>query len=76
MDHHICRQKLAILAHDDAFHPGGAGGFDAVLRVFYNDAVLGCDTQFGGGDEEHFRVRLTPVYIFSRHDGLKALAGL
>src|SRR5208282_2108971 len=74
--HHICRHKLAILAHADAFHPGGTGGFDAVLRVFYNDAMLGRDTQFGGGDEEHFRVRLAPVYIVSGHDGLKAAASV
>ena len=29
--HNICRQMLAILAHADAFHSGGARGFDAVL---------------------------------------------
>jgi len=74
--HHICRQKLAILAYTDAFHSGGAGGFDAVLRVFYNDAMLGRDTQFGGGDEEHFWVRLAPLYIVSGHDGLKAPASV
>jgi hypothetical protein len=67
---------LAILVHADTFHSGGAGGFDAVLRVFYNDAMLGRDTQFGGGDEEHFRVRLASVYILSGHDGLKAPASV
>jgi len=65
---------LGILAHTDAFHSRGPGCFDAVQRVFYNDAMLGCDTQFGGGDEEHFRVRLTSVYILSGHNGFKAFA--
>jgi hypothetical protein len=59
---------LAILGDTDAFHPGGAGGFDAVLRVFYNDAMHRRDTQFGGGDEKRFRVRVAPVYIVSGHD--------
>jgi hypothetical protein len=72
----ISRQMLAILAHADAFHSGGPRGLDAVLGVFYNDATLRRDTQFGGRDQEHLRVRLTPVYIVSRHDSLKAPAGL
>jgi len=38
--HHIGRQKLVILAYAYAFHPGGAGCFDAVLRVFDNNAML------------------------------------
>ncbi len=72
MHHHICPQKLGILAYADAFHAGGGGGFDAGQRVFYNDAMLGRDTQFDGSDEKHFRVRLATVYIVSGHDGLKA----
>ena len=74
--HHICRQKLAILAYAYAFHPGGAGCFDTVLRVFDNNAMLGRDTQIGGGDEEHLWVRLAPVYILSGHDGLKLPASV
>src|ERR1017187_9953961 len=65
---------LTILPHADAFHSGGARSFDAVLGIFYNDAMLGRDTQFGGGDQEHFRVRLTSVYIFSGHNGFKTFA--
>jgi len=74
--HNVCRQVLAILAHADAFHSGGVCGFDTVLGVFNNDAMLGRDIQFGGGDEEHFWIRLAPVHIISRHDSLKELAGL
>jgi len=76
LHHNISRQMLGILGHAYAFHSGGPRGFDAVLRVFYDDAVLGRDTQFGGGNEEHFRVRLAPVYIVSGYDGLKALASV
>jgi hypothetical protein len=72
--HNISSQMFASLAHADAFHSGGARGFDAVLGIFYNDAMLGRDTQFGGGDQENFRVRLTSMYIFSRHNGFKAFA--
>ena len=74
--YNVCRQALAILAHADAFHSGGARGFDAVPGVFNNDAMLGRDIQFRGGDEEHFRVGLAPVHIISRHNSLKELAGL
>ncbi len=38
--HHIGRKKLATLAYAYAFHPGGAGCFDAVLRVFDNNAIV------------------------------------
>jgi hypothetical protein len=72
--HNISRQMLAILAHADAFHPGGTRSIDTVLGIFYNDATLGRDAQFGAGDQEHFRVRLTSVYIFSGHNGFKAFA--
>lgn len=65
---------LAMLAYADAFHSGGACGFDAVLGIFYHDAMLGCDTQFGGGDQEHFWVRLTSVYILSGHNSFKTFA--
>jgi len=33
--------KACHSAYADAFHSGGAGGFDAVPRVLYNDAMLG-----------------------------------
>ena len=72
--YNVCRQALAILAHADAFHSGGARSFDAVLGIFYNDAMRRRDTQPGGGEEEHFRVRLTSVYIFSGQNGFKAFA--
>jgi len=65
---------LAILAHSDAFHAGGTRSFDAVLGIFCDDAMLKGDTQFGGGDQEHFRVRLTSVHIFSAHNGFKTFA--
>jgi len=51
-------------------------GFDAVLGVFYNNAMFWRDSQFGRRNQEHFRVRLAPVYIVSRYDRLKALAGV
>lgn len=74
--HNIGRQMLAVLTHADAFHPGGSRRFDAVLGVFYNDAMFERDTQFVGRGKEHFRVRLTPVYIVSRYNSLKAPADL
>jgi len=67
--HNTSRQVLAILANADAFHSCGTRSFDAVLGIFYNIAMLGRDTQFGSGDQEHFRVSLTSVHIFSGHSG-------
>lgn len=63
--HDIGWQVLAILPDADAFHSGRVRGFDTVFGVFHNDAVRGSHSQFAGRDEEHFRVRLTPMNIIS-----------
>jgi hypothetical protein len=56
------------------FIPAARAVLDAVLGLFHNDAMLGGDTQFRGRDQEHFQIRLPPVYILSRHNSLKALS--
>jgi len=42
--HDISGQMLVIPADADAFHSGRTRGFDAVRGIFYDDAMLGCDT--------------------------------
>jgi hypothetical protein len=71
-NHEISRQMCAILADADAFHSGGARGFDTVLGVFHNDAMLGRATQSCSRDQEHIGVRLTPAYILSGRNGFEA----
>ena len=72
----ICGQGFAVAGYADAFHAGGAGGFDAVQGVFDDDAVTRRDVEFGGGNQEDFRVGLAAVHVFGGDDGFEAVGGV
>lgn len=69
-------QGFAFARYADAFHAGSAGGFDSVQGVFDDDAVTRWDVEFGGGDQEDFRVGLAAVNVFGGDDGFEALGGV
>lgn len=69
-------QGFAVAGYADAFHAGGAGGFDAVQGVFDDDAVTRRDVEFGGGDQEDFWVGLAAVHVFGGDDGIEAVGGV
>ena len=72
----MCGQMVSVLVHANAFHSGRESGFDAVLGIFHNDAILRLDAQLAGRDQKDFRIWLPPAHIFGRDDSLKELAGL
>jgi len=72
----ICGKGFVVAGYADAFHAGGAGGFDAVHSVFDDDAVTGRDVEFGGGNQEDFGVGLAAVHVFGGDDGFEAVGGV
>jgi len=69
-------QGFAVAGYADAFHAGGARGFDAVQGIFDDDAVTRRDVEFGSGDQEDFRVGLAAVHVFGGDDGFEAVGGV
>src|SRR5262249_50061413 len=59
-------------AYVDVLHPGAAGGFEAEVGVFEDQARLGSDTHAFGREEEELRVRLPAVDVFRGADSVEA----